>query len=47
MNKEEERWALDRFLALLPQPRPETIEPGEEPDFVLGVGLCRIGVDGP
>ncbi len=45
MKKEEERWALDRFLALLPQSSPETIESGEEPDFVLGTGLCRIGVE--
>jgi hypothetical protein len=45
LKKDHERWALDRFLVILKAPTPETIEPNEEPDFVLTFGSRRVGIE--
>jgi len=38
LKKEHERWALERFLELLKEAAPESVEATEEPDFVLTFG---------
>lgn len=45
LKKRHERSALDRFLELLKTPVPESIEPDEEPDFVLTFGGRRVGIE--
>jgi hypothetical protein len=45
LRKDHERWALDRFLVILKAPTLETIEPNEEPDFVLTFGSRRVGIE--
>lgn len=45
MKKDEERWALDRFLALLPESGLTAIQPHEEPDFIALLGPRRIGIE--
>ena len=45
MKKDDECRALDRLLAIFKAPTPDTIEPDEEPDFVLTFGSRRVGIE--